>query len=423
MTLSFVLKAQTDDDYYNENRIRYDDYVYSENIKSVEFHKTGRKYSLPMIALGSGEKLKLSFDDIESGSETYYYTFILCNSDWSPSSLMPMEYMDGLKEEFFNNTYQSFNTTIHYTHYETILPSDEIKLTKAGNYILKVYPEGYPDNPIITRRMYVYESRLRVEAVVSLAKEPQDRYHKQELSVKIHTNQYPMPDIYSNLTVKVQQNGRKDNIKTLEKPMVVTAEYVWFNTIGDIVFNGTNEFRKLDIRSFKVQSARVARIDYDSSGYQIYMLPDEFRAHKKYINYQDINGEFAVINWDDPQVSEKIESDYAFVHFSLPVDNEFTDGDFYLCGAFTNWRLDRFSRLQYNPDERAYQTTLILKQGYYDYNYVYLPHNSTEGDMTVVEGNHSDTENDYYIFVYYRDQGELYDHLISIEKFSSVKTQ
>ncbi len=407
------------DDYYNESAIKYDDYVYSENIKSVELHLKNVKFSLPMMRLGSDEKLRLSFDDLDLGNETYYYTFILCNKDWTPADLMPMEYIEGLTEDYFNSTYGSFNTTIRYTHYETILPSESIKLTKAGNYLLKIYHQDDPEHPIITRRVYVYDPKVIVEAKVTAAKEAPDRDYKQELSVKINTNQYPMPDIYSDLTVKIQQNGRKDNMKTLGNPKIVTANYIWFNTIGDIVFEGGNEFRKLDIRSFKTPSAHVSKIRYDSSGYQIYLLPDHFRTYKKYLQYQDIDGEFAIINWDDPHLSAKIESDYAFVHFTLPVSEPIDSGEIFLIGAFTNWRMDRFSRLQYNADERAYATTLILKQGYYDYNYIFLQNGKTKGDMGFVEGDHRETENVYYIFVYYRDQGELYDHLLAIERFSS----
>ena len=424
LTIFFLLwsiTAQSQDDYYNEFQMRYDDYVYSENIKSVQLYQNKNEYSMPMLELGTNEQLRLAFDDIESGMGTYYYTFIMCNSDWTPADLMPMEYIDGLTEDYFNNTYQSFNTTIHYTHYETLLPSEEIKITKSGNYLLKVYPEGEPDHPIITRRLYIYENKVSVEAEVFLAKAPQDREHKQEFFIKINTNQYPMPDVYGSLVVKIQQNGRKDNIKTLTKPKVITANYLYYNTIGDIVFDGGNEFRKMDIRSFRTQSARMASINYDSSGYQIQLLPDAIRAYKNYINYQDINGQFGVINWDDPHLSEKIESDYAFVHFLLPVPEPYADGEVFLLGSFTNWRLDRFSKLNYNKESKAYETTLILKQGYYDYNYIFLLNENKEGDISKIEGNHSDTENSYYVYVYYRDQGELYDRLIAIQTVSSKK--
>lgn len=411
--------AIAQEDYYNKSHLRYDDYVYSENIKSVQLYKKNDEYSIPMIALGSQEQLQLAFDDLESGMGTYNYSFILCNNDWTPADLMPMEYIEGLTSDYFNNTHQSFNTTIHYTHYETLLPSPEIKITKSGNYLLKVYPDGEPDNPIITRRFYVYQNLVSVEAEAFLAKAPQDRNHKQEIFIKINTNQYPMPDIYGSLTVKVQQNGRKDNIKTLHKPKIITANYLYYNGIGDIVFDGGNEFRKMDIRSFRIQSARMASLTYDSSGYQIQLLPDAIRAHKNYLNYQDINGQFGVINWDDPHLSEKIESDYGFVHFTLPVPIPYEDGEIYLLGNFTNWRMDAQSKLNYNKEKKAYETTLILKQGYYDYNYIFVPNGKTEGDISRIEGNHSETENMYHVFVYYRDQGEMYDKLISVQSFSS----
>ena len=407
------------DEYYDDNYIRYDDYTYSQNYKSVKFTKTGLDYSIPIIELGSGGSLTLSFDDLSVGSGTYYYTFILCNADWTPADLLPMEYMDGMNEEYFNSSYASFNTTIRFTHYVVQLPSQNIRLTKAGNYILKVYPEGEPDNPIITRRMYVVENKVNVKSEYFIGKSPQYRDTKQEMNVKVNLMSYPMPNIYEDFTMVIQQNNRKDNMIVRHQPKIMTNEYLYFNLNNDILFDGGNEFRMFDIRSLKTQSARINTIRYDSAGYQVDLLTDYSRASQNYLKYDDLNGDFALINWDYPQLSEQIESDYAFVNFSFKLDSVLTDGGLYLLGAMTNWRLDSDSRLAYDRLTGKYTTTLLLKQGVYNYQYVYLPNGAKEADIADFEGNNSETGNNYTIFVYYRDQGQFWDRLIG---YQTIKT-
>jgi hypothetical protein len=401
-----------EDQYFDDNYIRYDDYTYNQNYKSVKFTRTASDYSVPIIELGSGGTLTLSFDDLSVGSETYYYTFILCNADWTPADILPMEYIDGMNEEYFNSNYASYNTTIRFTHYVVNLPSQNIRLTKAGNYLLKVYPEGEPDNPIITRRMYVVENKVGVEADYFIAKSPQYRDTKQEMYVKVNLQSYPMPNIYEDFTMVIQQNNRKDNMIVRHKPKVMTNEYLYFNLNGDILFDGGNEFRMFDIRSLKTQSARINTIRYDSAGYQVDLLTDISRAKNNYLKYEDLNGDFALINWDDPQLSTQIESDYAFVNFSFKLDSVLKDGGLYLLGGMTNWRLDSDSRLAYDRLTGRYTTTLLLKQGVYNYQYVYLPNGAKEANVSDFEGNHSETVNKYTIFIYYRDQGQFWDRLI-----------
>ena len=413
--------AQSSDEYYDNQHIRYDDYVYVENLKNVKLYKTGFELSAPFMELNSGDKLTLTFDDLSSQGITYYYSFILCNQDWTPADLMPMEYTVGMSEEYFNANFQSFNTTIHYSYYNVVLPSDNIKITKSGNYILKVYPEGEPDNPVITRRFYVFENRVGINIEEFIATAPRDRYTKQELYVKINPNGYPMPNIYEDLTMKIMQNQRKDNIITRKAPKIITSEYLYYNIAGDLTFNGGNEFRVFDFRSLKIQSANVNTIEYDSAGYNVNLLIDQSRKHKRYLRYDELNGNYKVIEWDNTQITDRIEADYAYVNFKFKLDSVLSNGSVYLLGEFTNWRMDSYSRLAYNPVSGFYETSLLLKQGYYNYQYIYVPNGSERGYVSYFEGNHSETGNEYTVFVYYRDQGQLYDRLIGITSIDTAK--
>jgi len=73
----------------------------------------------------------------------------------------------------------------------------------------------------------------------------------------------------------------------------------------------------------------------------------------------------------------------------------------------------------YNEDDGTYEALLYLKQGYYDYQYVFLPDGKRIADESIVEGSHFETENKYTILVYYRPVGGRYDQLVGFKKLTT----
>ena len=63
------------------------DHIYKDNIHSVKLFKTGDIYSYPVMKLNSGDQLDLVFDDLDANVKNFYYTYQLCNADWSPSTM------------------------------------------------------------------------------------------------------------------------------------------------------------------------------------------------------------------------------------------------------------------------------------------------------------------------------------------------
>ena len=66
--------------------------------------------------------------------------------------------------------------------------------------------------------------------------------------------------------------------------------------------------------------------------------------------------------------------------------------------------------MAYDEKNGAYQATLLLKQGWYDYHYGFESPNGW--NVVDLEGSYFQTENEYEILVYYRDMGSRYDELI-----------
>ncbi len=407
------------DDYYNNNSIRYEDYIYSSNIKTVQLHDESFELSQPILNLESEEKLKLSFDDLDADLKNYSYTIIHCTYNWEPSDLVAAEYIEGFPDNTINDYKYSFNTLQKFTHYNAVFPNSTNRITKSGNYLLKVYLDGNPDNIAITRRFMVYQNKIMIDAKVTAASIISDRNFKQEIDFTINHTGYPIMNPFSDLNIVLTQNNHWDNAKTKLKPLFVKDMELVYDFDQDNVFTGGNEFRNFDIKSIRYQSERIANVRTDTSGIQVTLAPDEGRSFKRYYSSPDINGNY-LVKIQEGNNSEA-EADYCYVHFFLPYDAVLTDGNLYVFGAYNSWKCNRGNLMHYNPKRFGYECTLYLKQGYYNYEYVFLKDGGAAADETLIEGMHYETENDYTIYVYHRQQGTFYDQLIGVKRLNSMK--
>lgn len=407
------------DDYYGSNSIRYEDYVYKKNIKTVQLRDESFELTKAILNLGSVEKLKLSFDDLDADLKNYSYTLIHCNYNWEPSDLMPNEYIDGFLDNSINDYRYSFNTLQKYTHYNVSFPNNSMRITKTGNYILKVYQDNNPESIVITRRFMVFQNKIAIESNVFAASIIEDRLFKHEIDFKINYAGYQINNPYNDLKIVLTQNNRWDNAKTNLKPIFVKDQELVYDYDEQNVFAGGNEFRFFDIRSIRYHSERIYGVKTDSAGNHVELYKDEKRSFKRYYSQSDMNGDF-LIKVQEGSNSE-VEADYCYVTFFLPYDTPLTEGNLYVFGAYNAWKYNTENLLHYNAARFGYECTLYLKQGYYNYEYVFLKDGEVAADETLIEGMHYDTENDYAIYVYHRQPGTFYDQLIGLKRLNSMK--
>ena len=142
------------------------DSIYSANIKTVILSKKGVEMSLPIIQLGSNEKLMLLFDELGDNSNYYRYRIEHCTHDWQISDISVSDYMNGFEDGAIDNQQFSFTTIEHYTNYWQTIPNDMSSFAASGNYLLTVYLQSDPDSIVFTRRFKVYEPYTIVEATV-----------------------------------------------------------------------------------------------------------------------------------------------------------------------------------------------------------------------------------------------------------------
>lgn len=412
-------KDTTGDDYYGSTALRYEDHVYRPYIKSVLLHDVSFELSQPILNLESQEQLQLSFDDLQADLKNYSYTIIHCNANWEPSDLMSAEYIDGFADNNINNYNYSLNTLQKFTHYDVVFPNSSMRITKSGNYLLKVYENGDPEQVVISKRFMVYQNRVMINGRVSAASVIADRNYKQEVDFTINHTGYNIMNPYADLKVVITQNNRWDNAKKGLKPLFVKDNELVYDYDEDNVFTGGSEYRFFDIKSIRYQSERVYKISIDTLGNHVQLYNDDRRTFKRYYSQQDINGKY-IIKTQEGRDSRR-EADYCYVYFFLPCDEVFMDGNLYVFGAFNNWECSKENLMKYNPARFGYEAVLYLKQGYYNYEYAFIKDGSTEADNTVIEGMHYETENDYTIYVYHKQQGTFYDQLIGVKRMNSMK--
>jgi len=409
-------------DYYSDNYLRNNDHVYQNYVKAVEISRVGFDLSDPIITLNTDESLQVVFDDLQGSYKQYYYQVQHCTADWEKSQIWTNEYLEGIDEGQVETYEPSFNTRTTFTHYEFQFPNDRFMIKKSGNYILRVYYRDQNGNEInaFTRRFLVVDPKVSVSATIKQAGTSDDFETKQEVDFVINTGGYHIDAPYQDIKVVILQNFRWDNALTTLKPYMVrndVLDYSFDN--GTNLFDGANQFRRFDLKSMKFLSEKVREITHDDTMFYIRLWDSEKRTFKQYINDDDINGKFLLKTDDDPTVSNYGE--YATVKFFLPFAAPIVEGNLYVAGGFNCWQYTRENKMDYNYKRKGYEASILFKQGYYNYLYVMLPNNSKVGDATWVEGNHSETKNNYTILVYHRSRGELYDELIATGSFEYGK--
>jgi hypothetical protein len=422
---AFSQTKDSDEEYVNAKVLKYDDVTYAANIKTILFHETSWEYSAPLINLNNGEQLELSFDDLDGDQKQYSISFIHCNADWTPSDLRTSEYISGFDELHLLNFSYAMNTFQKYTHYSIVFPmansQQNTQFLKSGNYLLIMYLDGDKSNLVLCRRFMVYDNKVSISHTFRQSMGNGDQYNKQHIDFTINANGYDITNPFNDLKVVMVQNNRWDNAVTAIKPTFLNGSQLMFTLDDASTFNGGNEFRYFDMRSLRFLTERVKDIykDKDLKNHVV-LQADESRATKPYLFYNDINGSFLIKNREGLSNND-IEADYVYVEFFLPYMKPESEGNFYVMGKLTDWRMNANSKMTYSDLRNGYEKTLYLKQGYYNYAYVLSNDAKKGGDETITEGNFWDTENDYNIYVYHRKFGGQYDQLIGMKKINSLK--
>jgi len=401
------------DNYYYQNS------VYREEIKSVQLYRDGNELSNPVIELGSDAKLVLKFDDLTEDVKNFSYTIIHCDAGWNESYIQQSEYLSGFPDNPLTDYAMSFNTTVKFVNYQLRIPNEECSPKFSGNYALVVFEDNNRENLVLIQRFYVVDPLVRIEGQVKKATFDPFNGENQEVDFKIINEQLKLLNPREDIKVVLMQNRRWDNAIRDLKPNFIQDNILGYDYNKENVFPGGNEFRYFDIRTIRHPGENVSDIKFFRPYYHITLLPDAIRRNKNYISYKEMNGNF-IVESQDRVTDYNTECDYVFVHFYLPMESQLIGGSVNIFGAMTGWNANKTNEMKWNFESAGYESTLLLKQGYYNYQYFYVPEGAKKADSVNLEGTFFITENEYQIFAYYRDQASRYDRLVGFVIINST---
>lgn len=390
------------------------DKIDDEAIRSLRFYPDifSQNPSLlpPVVALGNN--LLLEFDRL--GTETMRYTVKIasCTADWQESQLMESEFLNTFNEFYIQDYESSFNTKIPYVHYRFWLKD----IKASGNYVLRVFDDY--GKQVICRRFMVYENLVGISSSFGNITGAEQAFRNQQIDFLINHNSLDIPNPMEQIKVVIRQNFRWENAITNLKPTFVKSYqrelvYNYFNM--ENTFQGGNEFRLFDGRSFQSRGINVDQLVLLPEGNQVRLSTDRNRNGMIYNRiFEDLDGQFYIQKLESAQ--HNAEADYGYFLFSLYAE-EPANGKVILSGAFTDWEISQKYEMEYDNEEKMYKKQLLLKQGYYNYCYVLTDNFYQNADYIFWEGSHQLTKNSYEILVYYRPFGSRNEKLIAYKSF------
>lgn len=400
------------------------DHIYKPNIHSVKLYKYGDIYSYPIINLKSGEQLELHFDDLDADIKNYYYTFQLCNADWSAAEIQPFTYIQGFQTTRINTYRYSSISQIRYTHYQAVFPDRNSTPIMSGNYILKVFRNSDTSDLYFTKRFLVVDNKVQIATQLKQPFSSQYYLSDQRIFISLNTANSKI-NVLSPRDIKlvVLQNNSWPTAAMVNSPTIFRGNYFEYNDDATSFPSG-REWRWIDLRSVRLMSERMDKlVDTDKTRIDVFVKPDAERKSQVYVYYRDLNGIYTIENNDGN--NPYWQSDYAWVHFTYvpPGNRSYPGKNVYLYGELTNYLPDDASRLEFNADKGVYEKALFLKQGYYNYSYITLDANkpiTNRFSFENTEGNFNNTENNYTVLVYYRSFGQRADELVGYAQMNTL---
>lgn len=394
-------------------------FLFSQNveIRSLRAYAGNSETSFPAIfQKGIGpDKLTIEFDAQSDFTPNLLIIFRFCNRNWIPYKniflVNPNNYID------YNMTYSILPNTVkeaHY-HFKSSYPDSKgfITFPFSGKWMYYIVPSGDTANVLGYGKFYVINQIIGVRDSLRRSKLEGKIYFPADLAKTF--------DISASFSLPGQLNpANVDHVEIVSNHVInyptvidrsgntVNRQYYWngsnkFSFTARDILPG-NEYREVDLRNTDKFIGKNVQAHLDGLEYSRFYTEGS----------PDLYGGSILTNYNNDYAT------YLNVKFSIRPPNQVTGG-IYLVGAFNNWTISPEYKMQDNYG--VYSTTISLKRGIYDYQYVIADDNNgtiTNQDWVTLEGNNWTTSNVYHVFVYYKDPDYGgYDRIIGYQQIKS----
>ena len=384
------------------------------NIKTVSFVQNNQNV-VPIFQLG--DAFQLQFDDLYGNDASYFYEIVHCDYNWNPSDIQKRDYLQGFDNQRIQESSSSFNCLQIYTHYRLPFPNSTTQLKISGNYILKILNED--KEVVFSRKFIVYENLVTVPIQIKRARTVTNLDTKHNLEFTIKSNVINFQNPLKNIKTVLLQNGKFNNAISNIKPQFTIGNDLVYKYDTPTQFWAGNEFLYFDNKEIRVASNTISRVDSQKDIYSSYLFTNEARANSNYYNNQDVNGNFVIRRLFAE--NSDVEADYAWVYFSLsaPLFRS-SDGAIYVIGMFNNYTLTAENKMEYNPEKAIYEKAILIKQGFTNFEYLAVKPNGSIDSENAIDGNYFQTENEYTVLVYYKEDTDRFTRIIGKGSASSL---
>ncbi len=381
-------------------------------IKSLRVFGSGDETSFPMIDYTSnGEKtITIDFDVQTTSFPNLIIQFRFCDDNWNPYQ------NQFLQNPLFNTEYNLWMDKIPNNikgaryHYTGTFPNNNVQLPFSGKWMFFITDSQNKNLVYASQKFFVLYTDVKLNA--QLYRETMQGSYGDNANlgrtIAIKTS-FVLPDslFSANVTkVEIVKN------RMVSSPIIIdrntnTQEryYEWdagrkFSFIARVLRPG-NEYRQIDTRNLSkyptaTSDARFGEVDQS----------DLFSKRSR-----DDNGSSLLLDF------KNANADYQNIVFKLKAPENVTKPIF-LVGAFSDWKV--LPEFEMFDDKGTMNLSVQLKRGVHEYQYVAADINGDRIqniDWEILEGNFFETDNEYFIFLYYNtpEKGG-YDKIIGFIK-------
>lgn len=381
-------------------------------IKSLRVYCGGDETSFPVIDYTSNEEKTITIDfDVQAA---FYPNLIIqfrfCDSNWNPYE------NQFLQNPLYNTEYNLWLEKIpngikgaRY-HYTGTFPNNNVQFLFSGKWMFFITDSQNKNLIYASQKFFVVLPDVKLNVQVS-RETMQGNYGANAhlgRTLAIRTN-FTLPDSLFSANVRKIEIVKN---RMISRPVVVdrntnTQEryYEWdagrkFSFVARQLRPG-NEYRQIDTRN--ITDYPTATVDAKFGEYD---QSDLFTKHPR-----DFNGSTLLLNYKNPN------ADYQNVIFKLKAPENVTKPIF-LVGSFNNWKL--LPEYEMYDDKGVMNFSVQLKRGVHAYQYVAADIQGdriVNADWEILEGNFFETDNEYFIFLYYESPEKGgYDKIIGFAK-------
>lgn len=386
--------------------------IFNPRFKTLKVSNADDFMTLPLIRIGSHDRVVINFDEISEQNSYLEYRLIHCNADWRPSRLLESEYLSGFNALKIEDYAFSTATFVHYVNYRIELPNEDCELLRSGNYLLQVYDPDEPDEVILQARFQVSENAAPITGLVTSRTDIGHYSQFQQLELSASIDDLGNVNPHLDFELHINQNVGGHTIRRVIKgPSRVASSSIYYEHTNPLIFPAGNEYRRFESISNNFAGMNVDSLKYMGSNYHVWLKPDYIRANRAYSLDRTQHGRFIVREYN--ATDSDIGADYITVHFSLDGGSLPKDATVAIEGEFSEGAPNHIFPMSYNIESKRYEAEIPLKQGAYNYRYLLLRgRESIEKSIEWIEGNFYETENEYNVQLWLRLPGARADRLV-----------